>query len=288
MVHTAPMTVEEFQERLRQAGEYATDATRGKALFDRLFGKSDAWYYSKMLRITVFGRRAVGNGTFTDGIWAECSWRALHNVEACGGLVRVDGAVPVAQVKGPVVYVSNHMSGLETYLLPCILLSFSPLSVVVKEALVRYPLLGPIIAAKSPVCVGRENPREDFRVVMEEGCARLAAGRSVLLFPQATRSVAFKTAEFNSLGAKLAARAAVPLVPLALKTNFQGIGRRIRDFGPVDRTQPVFISFGPPLPITGNGRAQHEQSARFIAGKLKSWSIPVEESAGEPPSPTAA
>lgn len=279
MVHTGPMTIDELQQRLRDPGFYETDGTRARTPIDRLFGRFDCWYYLNLFLIVRQGYRAARRNAFNNRTWSECSLRAVRNVERCGGTVHVDGGRAVAQIAGPAVFVANHMSMLETFILPVILLAYGGLTTIVKESLMRYPLFGSILTAVEPICVGRENPRDDLREVLERGGEHIRKGRSALLFPQATRSVPFVAAEFNSLGVKLAARAGVPVVPLALKTNFQGIGRHIRDFGGIDRTQPVRVCFGTPMAVSGNGRAQHEQSVRFLAEKLKSWSVPVLQSA---------
>ncbi len=76
---------------------------------------------------------------------------------------------------------------------------------------------------------------------------------------------------FNTIGAKLARRAGVPLVPIALKTDAWSVGKLIKDFGPIRPERTVHFSIGPPLEVTGNGREQHEETVRFIQNKLASW-----------------
>jgi 1-acyl-sn-glycerol-3-phosphate acyltransferase len=113
---------------------------------------------------------------------------------------------------------------------------------------------------------------------MEEGERILRdEGRSIIVFPQATRSPQFAPAEFNSLGVKLARAAGVPVVPLALKTDFHGIGRWIRDLGPVARSKPVHFEFGPAMNVTGNGRDQHAACVDFIVSRLRAWGGEVKE-----------
>ena len=54
---------------------------------------------------------------------------------------------------------------------------------------------------------------------MEEGSERLKKGKSVLIFPQKTRSEIFNPKEFNSLGVKLAKKNNVPVIPMAVLTD---------------------------------------------------------------------
>ena len=95
---------------------------------------------------------------------------------------------------------------------------------MVKESLLKYPFFGPVLGSREPIVVGRSNPREDLVAVLEGGEARLKQGRSVIVFPQSTRSSVFDPAHFNTIGVKLAKRAGVPVIPVALKTDAWGNG----------------------------------------------------------------
>ncbi len=147
-----------------------------------------------------------------------------------------------------------------------------PVTFIVKRSLTTMPIFGPIMRSRDPITVGRTNPREDMVTVMTEGTARLKAGTSVIVFPQATRYQVFRTDHFNSLGVKLAARAGVPVMPVAIKTDFWRPGSGwLKDFGPLDRRQTVHMEFGAPLAITGNGKEQHEAVVEFIRSRLVAW-----------------
>ena len=63
--------------------------------------------------------------------------------------------------------------------------------------------------------------------------------------------MAFDPGAFNSLGAKLAARSGVPVVPIALKTDFSGLGPVVKEFGRIDRTRTVHFRFGELVPCFG-------------------------------------
>ena len=106
---------------------------------------------------------------------------------------------------------------------------------------------------------------------MSEGTRILNSGRSIIIFPQSTRSVEFKPEEFNSIGVKLARSAGVQVLPMALKTDFVRTGKIIRDLGPVNLKKEIWFEFGDALTIEGNGKAQHNQIAEFIKSRLDSW-----------------
>ena len=82
-------------------------------------------------------------------------------------------------------------------------------------------------------------------------------------------------AEFNSLGTKLAARAGVPIVPVAIKTDYWRNGKWIKDLGPLDRKQPVNISFGTPIEAVNNERKAQESIVGYITSRLEAWGVEV-------------
>ena len=270
------MKSDEFRIKLQADYGYRTPDVAGKRLWYRLFGRFDFTYNAAMLAIIIKGARLYRSGKWDRAGWLDLSLDVMRCVEGCGGRIDVSGCEHLAAVQGPSVIVANHMSVLETFGLPCLALPFSDLTFVVKESLTRMPFMRDVMNGSKPISVGRSNPRADLKKLMELGPKTLEQGRSVVIFPQATRDPIFRPSMFNTLGMKLAKRAGVPLVPLALKTDFHGLGRTFKDFGPVDRSKTVFFKFGEAIPILGNGRDAHDASVRFISETLQSWGGSVE------------
>lgn len=272
------MTVLQFWDRLLADNGYDTPADLPVAWYDRLLGRCDLWYHLRITAGVVDTSLRVRRHPLDQPLWRRQTYLMWRAVEGCGGRFHVRGMEHVKALNGPAVYVSNHMSMVETVVLPSLLLPFRLLSLIVKESLLHYPVFGPVMKAVRPIAVTRRDPREDLKQVLEQGARILnEEQRSVVVFPQATRSVVFDPSEFNSLGVKLARRAGVPVVPLALKTDFHGIGRVVRDFGRVDRSKTLCFSFGPPLRVAGSGREEHAQAVDFIAARLREWGGEVRE-----------
>ncbi|KIH76186.1 glycerol acyltransferase [Geoalkalibacter ferrihydriticus DSM 17813] len=247
---------------------YLTDpqaASRICRLFPSLF------YYSRMAGIVLRASRLAKRNAYGDDLWVLDSWRIVEALERVGVRFSIEGREYLRDLNGPCVIVGNHMSTLETFVLPCLIWPFTKVTFVVKRSLVEYPVFRHVMVSRKPVLVERINPREDFKVVMEEGKARLGAGLSVVVFPQTTRTTRFDPEEFNSIGVKLAKRAGVPILPVALKTDAWSNGRFLKDFGPINPDKMVHIAFGAPLEVTGNGQAEQETIIGFIQEKLESW-----------------
>jgi len=251
---------------------YVTDPGRRRSLFSRVFLSPKFSFYPQFFFIIWLNSRRAKKGLYGSREWAESSLDVMRALENVGVRIEITGMNNIKRFEGPAVFIGNHMSTLETMVLPCIIQPVKETTFIVKKSLLTMPVFGHVMRSRDPVVVGRVNPREDLRTVLEEGARRLKAGRSVIVFPQSTRSVVFVPEEFNSLGIKLASRAGVPVVPVALKTDAWGNGKHIKEFGPVDTRKKVHFAFGEPMTVAGRGAEEREKVINFIKDKLEEWS----------------
>lgn len=250
---------------------YITDPKMPRTLLSRILPcRTFTFYLQAFLIVWKNGRKAL-KGLYGGAEWAGSSLDILRALEGVGVRIEITGMDNIRSCEGPVVFIANHMSTLETFILPCIIQPLKETTFIVKQSLATMPVFGPVMRSRDPVLVGRVNPREDLRTVLEEGSKKLAAGRSIVVFPQSTRSLDFKPAEFNTLGIKLALKAGVPVVPIALKTDAWGVGKIMKDFGPLDRNKKVHFAFGKPMEIKGRGAEEHRGIIAFIQESLERW-----------------
>lgn len=238
-----------------------------------LFSKiaSSLCFYSKLLSIVFKSSSEAKRFKYGNDEWAESSLEVLRALESVGVLFDITGIDNFRGLDGPCVFVSNHMSTLETFILPAIIEPFKDATFVVKESLVDYPVFKYVMRSREPVTVGRTNPRDDLKAVLEGGAQRLKAGRSIIIFPQTTRSDVFDPKTFNTIGIKLARKAGVPIVPIALKTDAWGNGRHLKDFGKINPCKKVHFAFGTPIRIKDHGAEEHNEIIEFISRKLEGW-----------------
>ena len=233
---------------------------------------------------SVFPRCAIDEaiGRLSSDIWAHYCFSTVQIAEALGMNVFTDGWKAREAHKGPVVYLCNHMSTVETILLPPILLTYGPFNTVVKASLAHLPFLENAAKHMGLVPVGRKSPREDLMNILRVGEERLANGESFLIFPQGSREPVFSRRVYSSIGAKLAYKAGVPICPIAVDTRCQptrttGIFKKVfKDFGTVDTSFDIRCSAMPLIPCT-NAKEMHALSFEAIAGRLKEWNLPVED-----------
>jgi len=205
--------------------------------------------------------------------WINRSLDVLRLVESCGGQLNISGLENLRKTMSPVVLIGNHMSTLENLTLFGIIGPIKDVTYVVKKELVHHWIFGPVMRKRNPVVVRRENPREDLAVVLEKGTEKLGQGQSIVIFPQSTRRLAFDPSDFNSIGVKLALKAGVEIVPFAVKTDWWGSSRISSYFGKINRSKPIYIKFGEPIRVNGNGREEHLAVIRFISDRLKEWGL---------------
>lgn len=250
---------------------YHTSNATPRALLDRLGGDTRILFMLNYFSIVLRSRSAALKGRYKTEEWARSSFDVLRLIEKSGGRIHITGLKNLSKAQKPAVFVSNHMSTLETMVFPCIIAPLTEVTFVVKESLVKHPFFGPVMRSRDPIVINRSNPREDFKEVMEKGRELLSRGTSIVIFPQSTRTVDFSPKEFNTIGVKLARSAEVPVVPIAIKTDFWGNGKRLKDLGPIDRSKPIRMAFGEPLSIKGTGKEEHDFIIRYINEHLARW-----------------
>ena len=250
---------------------YHTPEKKHLSLKEKIILNSRLYFILKYAGTVLRTRKEAIRKIYDTKAWTDSSFEIFRFIENIGGKFHITGMENITRPAGPVLFISNHMSTLETMILPSIIGPHRELTFVVKESLVKHPLFGDVMRSRNPIVVGRTDPRKDFEAVMNGGMDLLSKGVSIIIFPQSTRSLDFKPEEFNSLGVKLAKKAGVQVVPIALKTDFWGNGKWIKELGPIDCNKPIHIKFGEPFSITGNGKKENQRIIDFIQNSLKEW-----------------
>ena len=272
------VTLEDFRAALLDKGSYVS-SPETLAPVPRPKGRWTTFSFNWSM-FFVFPYCAVREffRSLTTKLWGLCCFRTYQKAEKFGIKVTVDGWENRNGYKGPVVYLANHMSTLETIMLPPILLAYGPFNVFVKASLSRLPALKRAAAHMGLIPLGRKSPREDLMQVFNEGVARIREGNSVLIFPQGSRERVFSRKLYSSIGAKLAEKAGVPVIPIAVKTDCSptrpnGKGW-FKDFGTVDPSKEIRLRCGPP--ITGSSKEMHQKVFDWIKAQLEEWGLPTE------------
>jgi 1-acyl-sn-glycerol-3-phosphate acyltransferase len=122
-----------------------------------------------------------------------------------------------ASAQHPCIYVANHRSMIDIW----VMFAMIPLETrfVAKAELFRIPVFGWALSSSGMVAIDRSNRREaikSLRVAAEQ----IRAGRSVVLYPEGTRSPDGRLQPFKKGAFHLALQAAVPMVPVVITGSF--------------------------------------------------------------------
>lgn len=251
---------------------YDTPENTPRSILDYALLGCRASFYIRNFYVFWQSGREAKSGNFPQNRQTLLSLKNFRIVESCGGRFHLRGLENLNKTKGPAVIISNHMSLLETAVLHAFVRPRVDFCFVIKQSLFDVPFFGDIMRHLDCIAVGRQSPRDDFKMVMEEGKKRIESGRSIVIFPQSTRSAIFSPSQFNTIGIKLAKHAGAPIIPLALRTDFLQNGKYLKDLGPIKRDRPICFEFGEPImEVSGSGKAEHAMIVDFIKGRLTSW-----------------
>lgn len=171
--------------------------------------------------------------------------------------------------KEPVIFVSNHQSFLDIKLsIAAIPRNFSFIS---KEIIFKIPILGRYMRASGHIAICRNGKRSAY-TTLGEVVKKLDGGKSVVIFPEGTRSVNGKLGEFKRGVSAIILRSGRKVVPAAIigsggflpKSSFLG--------NPENRN--IRFKFGKPLEFPKVEKENKEQSKavlekiRFEVSKL--------------------
>ncbi len=228
-------------------------------------------FYTRFIGVVFRASILAKRGEYDGAAWAASSLEVLRLLEGIGVCIQISGLDNIQKTDSPCVIIGNHMSMMETLLLPGIVQPLKPATFVIKESLLTYPVFKHVMRARDPVAVSRTNPRQDLKTVLDEGEKRLQSGISIIVFPQTTRSNTFDPGQMSSIGVKLAKKCGVPVIPLALKTDAWQNGKYLKDFGIIDAEKEVCFAFGESFPVMGKGAEEQQTINTFIVERLSEW-----------------
>lgn len=112
------------------------------------------------------------------------------------------------------IFVSNHQSFFDIF----VLLAYIPVQFrwVAKESLFRIPFVGWGMRACRHIGVNRTNKKEAMRSFIEAS-RRLKDGKSIVIFPEGTRTVEGHIGDFKKGSLLLAIRNRLPVVPVTIQ-----------------------------------------------------------------------
>ena len=129
---------------------YDTPDDTARAFGDRMMLGTSLYFLHGFACIVLNTRRIALNGEYTNDNWIKSSFDIFRLIERCGGKFHIEGLDNIRKETGPVVFISNHMSILETMIFPGIIAPERWVTFVVKDTLVTHPVFGPVMRSRNP------------------------------------------------------------------------------------------------------------------------------------------
>ena len=168
-------------------------------------------------------------------------------------------------LEGPVLYAANHPSTTDPIFIH--LISRKPMSVMINSKIFTIPVLGAYMRKMKQIEVIRGEGQSDK--VLKQAVRMLAAGRSVVIFPEGAISPPEGFATVHSGVARLALQSGVPVVPIGIHLQDENCKRvpTTLDGNPDVITWYLrgayAITVGKPLHFLGD--ADHRPTVKSIA-----------------------
>jgi 1-acyl-sn-glycerol-3-phosphate acyltransferase len=131
--------------------------------------------------------------------------------------VKIRGLENIPKGK-PVIFVSNHQSYLD---IP-IMLGYLPGSFrfIVKREYFKIPILGIYTKLSGHLSINRQSGPDALKT-LQDATNIVKAGKSIIIFPEGTRSLDGKLGRFKRGGFALAFEAGVPIIPMAISGGYK-------------------------------------------------------------------
>ena len=200
------------------------------------------WWSIFLPSTVVFSLLATAAGVFDrsgdtshnlNRLWARIA------MTASGCRVTVKGIENLPLDEGQII-VANHQSGFDIYTLT----AYLPLQIrwIAKECLFKIPILGRGMKASGYISINRDNPKKALKA-LREAAENIKKGRTIVIFPEGTRSHDGELLEFKKGVFHIAKKAKCPIIPLTIDGTFNIMHRSTFHLNP----HPVHITIDRPL-----------------------------------------
>lgn len=223
-----------------------------------------AWYCAVVILASLIGVPRRPDGVYDQ---AARSW-GRKNLSANRLEVRSAGWENIPQ--GPAVFVSNHVSFVDIW----VLVGFLPGTVrfLAKRELLNVPIFGWAMRSAGHIPIDRKNRRAAVDACGEAG-SLIREGTSAIVFGEGTRSRTGELMPLKKGAFVLAIQAQVPVVPVFLEGTYEVLPKGTIFL----RRRPIHMRIGEPIGTTGLTYADRDTLGARCRGALVALRDHVDE-----------
>jgi 1-acyl-sn-glycerol-3-phosphate acyltransferase len=212
----------------------------------------------------VLGVAAIGVSCFSksgNGVHRIARIWGRSILAVAGVRVRVTGGEALDREK-PAIYMANHQSNFD---IP-VLLAHLPVQFrwIAKAELFRIPIMGRAMRGGGYIPIDRRNRSAAFQS-LQEAAERVRGGKSIVIFPEGTRSPDGRLKPFKKGGFMLAIASGVPIVPVAIDGTFEIMPKARL----LVRPREVSLRVGRPIEVAGFTRENKDRLMTQVAAALE-------------------
>lgn len=171
-----------------------------------LFRALMCWILTLLIAVFFIFSMLIGNKRKSWEFWTH-AWSKLM-LFVLGIKVKVRGT---ENIKGPAIFVMNHQSILDIFILPSLAPANS--TFIAKKEVSRIPLVSYVMRSCYSIFVDRKNTDSAIASI-KKGLTTLPKGYSLIMFPEGTRSKDFKLRPLKKGVFHIAKQGAFSIIPL--------------------------------------------------------------------------
>ena len=164
--------------------------------------------------------------------------------------------------EGPLIYMSNHQGNFD--ILSLFIAIPRQFSWIAKEELFAIPVFGHSMRRAGYVPLDRSDGRRAFKS-LEAAAVMIRNGKSVVIFPEGTRTTDGSLLPFKRGGFLLAEKAGVPIVPITISGSGKvNPSKKLKIY-----PGTISISFGEPILTEGRKGAGRDRLMEEVRGTIE-------------------
>lgn len=181
-------------------------------------------------------------------------------IKAAGTTVEVRGKENLPK-EGPVVYIVNHVGLYDSPVVAALI--DDPLVFIGKAETKKMPIIGRWFDAMGCIYIHRDDMKQSLQAILE-GIKELKEGQSIIIFPEGTRSKGSEMAEFKAGSFKLATKANVPIVPIAIKNTHKVLEEK----GRIEKAT-VYVNVGEMIDVAALSAEEKKELPKRVESKVR-------------------
>jgi 1-acyl-sn-glycerol-3-phosphate acyltransferase len=202
----------------------------------------------------------------------------VNMCRGCGVTVSVQGGENV-DWDAPLIVMANHQSHFDIPVIYAALpRSFGMLA---KKELFRVPVFSAAMKGMRCVPIDRANRRQSLQS-LREAAEQVKSGKSIVVFPEGTRSPDGRIHDLKKGPFYLADMAGVPIIPIGVR----GTRLVVPKNGWLVRPAEVVVSIGTPIPVASGASGERERLRRTVRtalADLSSLELACDQGGGDEP-----